>query len=56
MADTPFALGDRVIHNMFGEGIILNYEGQGDNARVEVNFDSGGSKWLVVSYANLEKV
>ncbi len=56
VADTPFALGDRVTHNMFGEGIILNYEGQGDNARVEVNFDSGGSKWLVVSYANLEKV
>ena len=56
VADTPFALGDRVTHNMFGEGIILNYEGQGDNARVEVNFDSGGSKWLVISYANLEKV
>jgi DNA helicase-2/ATP-dependent DNA helicase PcrA len=33
---------------------VLNYEGQGNNARVQVNFDAVGSKWLVLSYANLE--
>ena len=51
-----FSLGDRVTHKSFGEGVILNCEGDGSNARVEVNFDSGGTKWLVLSFANLEKV
>jgi DNA helicase-2/ATP-dependent DNA helicase PcrA len=43
-----------VIHGKFGEGVVLNYEGQGTSARVQVNFDSAGSKWLVLSYAKLE--
>jgi len=47
-------LGQRVIHTKFGEGIILNCEGQGPSARLQVNFDSAGSKWLVASYANLQ--
>ncbi|URQ73484.1 DNA helicase II [SAR86 cluster bacterium] len=51
-----FSLGDRVVHKSFGEGVILNYEGDGSNARVEVNFDNGGIKWLVLSFANLEKL
>ncbi|WP_421868549.1 DNA helicase II [Motiliproteus sp.] len=52
--DTGLALGQRVLHPIFGEGVVLNYEGQGANARVQVNFDSEGTKWLVVSYAKLE--
>lgn len=51
--DTEFRLGQRVIHAKFGEGVVLNYEGQGNQARVHVNF-SEGSKWLMVSFANLE--
>lgn len=51
---TEFSLGQRVGHNKFGEGVVLNYEGQGPNARVQVNFDTVGSKWLVLSYAKLE--
>ncbi len=47
-------LGQRVQHTKFGEGVILNYEGQGAHARVQVNFESDGSKWLVVAYANLQ--
>jgi len=47
-------LGQRVVHPKFGEGIILNYEGQGNSARVQVNFDFEGSKWLVLAYANLQ--
>jgi len=49
-----FNLGQRVQHSVFGEGIILHIEGQGDNGRVQVNFDGAGSKWLVLQYANLE--
>ena len=46
-------LGQRVFHQKFGEGIVLNYEGQGRHARVQVNFEDTGSKWLVMEYANL---
>ena len=45
-------LGRRVIHQVFGEGVVTQFEGRGSNARVEVNF-SEGSKWLVLQYANL---
>ena len=51
-----FALGDRVGHPSFGEGVILNYEGDGSNARVQVNFDQEGTKWLVLSFAKLNKI
>jgi DNA helicase-2/ATP-dependent DNA helicase PcrA len=47
-------LGQRVRHAKFGEGVILNCEGQGAHARVEVNFETAGTKWLVLSYANLD--
>ena len=52
---TDLKLGQRVFHQKFGEGVILNYEGEGSSARVQVNF-SEGSKWLVMGYANLEPV
>ncbi|WP_371919796.1 DNA helicase II [Pseudomonas sp. MYb185] len=53
---TGFALGQRVMHSLFGEGVVLNYEGQGAQARIQVNFDDEGSKWLMVSYAKLEAI
>jgi DNA helicase-2/ATP-dependent DNA helicase PcrA len=48
-----FKLGQRVTHPKFGEGVVLNAEGQGSSARVQVNFEAVGAKWLVVAYANL---
>ncbi|GAB3464852.1 DNA helicase II [Azotobacter salinestris] len=54
--DTPFALGQRVRHPLFGEGTILNFEGAGAQARVQVNFEDEGSKWLMLGYAKLEAV
>ncbi|MGM0676966.1 DNA helicase II [Ectothiorhodospira marina] len=48
------ALGARVRHKKFGEGVILDCEGQGSSARVQVRFDGEGTKWLVVGYAKLE--
>jgi DNA helicase-2/ATP-dependent DNA helicase PcrA len=47
-------LGTRVRHGKFGEGTVLNIEGQGPHARVQVNFERQGSKWLMLQYANLE--
>ena len=51
---TGFALGQRVVHSLFGEGVVLNYEGHGAQARIQVNFDDEGSKWLMVAYAKLQ--
>ncbi|PHS65041.1 MAG: DNA helicase II [Thalassobium sp.] len=50
----PYNLGQRVYHEMFGEGTVLQFEGQGSGLRVQVNFDDAGSKWLVASFAKLE--
>jgi DNA helicase-2/ATP-dependent DNA helicase PcrA len=47
-------LGARVRHGKFGEGVILNVEGTGAHARVQVSFEQQGTKWLMVQYANLE--
>ena len=52
--DTELSLGQRVYHQIFGEGVVLNFEGRGASARVEVNFDTESSKWLVLQYANLQ--
>ena len=48
------ALGQRVSHGKFGEGVILQFEGRGAGARVNVAFDDAGSKWLMVQYAKLQ--
>ncbi|HET7921655.1 MAG TPA: 3'-5' exonuclease, partial [Gammaproteobacteria bacterium] len=50
------ALGQRVQHPSFGEGVVLDCEGSGAHARVQVNFKNAGPKWLVLGYANLTPV
>ena len=57
-AEAPegLVLGQRVSHAKFGEGVVLGYEGQGTHARVQVNFEGAGAKWLVVAYAGLERL
>ena len=49
-------LGSRVRHSKFGDGVVLNFEGSGPQARIQVNFERQGTKWLMLSYANLEVV
>lgn len=46
-------LGQRVSHATFGAGIVMDSEGSGPHARVQVNFETAGAKWLVLAYANL---
>ena len=48
------SVGQRVMHAKFGEGVVINLEGSGAQARVEVNFEYAGTKWLVMAYANLQ--
>ena len=53
--DLPaLSLGQRVRHPVFGEGVILNAEGEGERARVQVSFEGHGDKWLVLGFAKLE--
>lgn len=47
-------LGQRVLHPKFGEGVVLNFEGVGQQSRVQIQFDDVGAKWLVTAYARLE--
>ncbi|HEB62855.1 MAG TPA: DNA helicase II [Gammaproteobacteria bacterium] len=47
-------LGQSVSHARFGQGVVINFEGDGNHARVQVNFDTHGSKWLVLAYAKLK--
>lgn len=53
-AESGLSLGQRVHHRKFGDGVVLNCEGHGPHARVEVNFETAGTKWLVLAYANLD--
>ena len=48
--------GHRVRHKKFGEGVVINLEGRGEHARIQVNFSKAGAKWLVCAYARLESV
>jgi DNA helicase-2/ATP-dependent DNA helicase PcrA len=52
-AEAGLRLGQRVMHPRFGEGVVLNAEGQGAAARIQVKFEDSGTKWLVIAYANL---
>ena len=49
----PWRVGQSVVHPKFGAGVIVNAEGRGAEARVQVNFRGAGLKWLMLEYANL---
>jgi len=52
VANGQFKLGQQVTHPKFGSGTVINYEGSGEQARVQVKFREG-AKWLMLVYANL---
>lgn len=47
-------VGQSVRHAKFGLGVIIDAEGRGGDARVQVNFRDAGVKWLALEYAKLE--
>ena len=49
-----FRIGQNVVHAKFGAGVIVDAEGHGDDARVQVNFGRQGVKWLAVAVAKLQ--
>ncbi len=55
-ATSAWRSGQAVFHTKFGEGVIVNLEGSGADARVQVNFRKAGVKWLALEYAKLTAV
>tara|TARA_B100000959_G_scaffold63205_1_gene66594 strand:- start:7203 stop:9458 length:2256 start_codon:yes stop_codon:yes gene_type:complete len=54
--DSPgFVLGERVIHQTFGSGAVMEISGFGRDMKVKVKFDDVGEKKLLLRYADLEK-
>ena len=53
---TGFSLGQQIMHNVYGEGVILNFEGNGPRARVHVSFEQVGTKILILASANLSPI
>jgi DNA helicase-2/ATP-dependent DNA helicase PcrA len=49
-------IGQNVMHAKFGLGVIVNAEGGGADARVQINFGANGVKWLALSVAKLEPI
>jgi len=49
-----FAIGQRVSHAKFGDGIIMDFEGQGEHLLIQIKFARIGSKWLSPAYAKLQ--
>ena len=55
-AEQGLQLGQAVRHPSFGPGVVTDCEGHGPHARVQVNFEQAGSKWLVLAFARLERL
>ncbi|MES2998189.1 MAG: DNA helicase II [Pseudomonadota bacterium] len=53
IGDTGLRLGQQVTHPSFGEGVIVDAEGQGIHTRLQVKFHQAGTKWLIASFAKL---
>ena len=53
VTSSAWRVGQSVVHPTFGAGVIVSAEGRGLDARVQVNFRSGGLKWLMLEYAKL---
>jgi DNA helicase-2/ATP-dependent DNA helicase PcrA len=54
--ESGLSVGQRVSHARFGAGVVVNLEGQGSQSRVQVHFESEGSKWLIATMANLQPI
>ncbi len=53
---TPFEIGSRVRHKVFGEGTILAAYNENNNDKIEIQFDTTGKKTLLLLFAKLEKI
>ena len=54
--DVGWRVGENVHHPKFGDGVIVNIEGSGTQARAHINFGRNGMKLLDLGVAKLERV
>lgn len=52
----PWKIGQQVAHAKFGNGVVVSYEGNASDMRVQVNFGREGLKWLALEYAKLNSL
>lgn len=52
----PWKIGQQVAHNKFGNGVVVSYEGNANDMRVQVNFGREGLKWLALEFAKLTSI
>jgi len=50
----PIAIAAKVQHHVYGEGVVMGYQGQGDYTQIQIQFKESGCKWLVLAYADLK--
>ena len=53
---SQYKAGVRIFHKKFGEGTISTVEPEGEDLKVDINFDKVGHKRLMAKYANLEVI
>ena len=52
----PWKIGQQVAHSKFGNGVVVSYEGNANDMRVQVNFGREGLKWLALEFAKLTPI
>lgn len=53
---TKYAVGDMVLHKVFGKGMIVSAEAMGSDTMLEVSFDKVGTKTLMANFCKMEKI
>lgn len=53
-AAASLRVGQRVLHPVFGEGLVIETEGDGEDVRIQVCFAAAGTRWLLASAAPLK--
>ena len=56
VSNSRYKLGQAVHHEKFGDGVVLQTEGDGEQERVQINFRNAGIKWLMLAYAKLDLI
>jgi len=56
VSNSRYKLGQSVRHEKFGDGVVLQTEGEGEQERVQINFRNAGIKWLMLAYAKLDLI
>ena len=56
LPENEWKMGQKVKHEKFGLGTVINVEGSDNNTRLQIAFQAQGIKWLIAHLAKLEKV